>query len=92
MKYYELNKEEKEIKKSFDEGKLKSVGKLKSEKKKYQQYARATLSKAKNVNIRLSEKDLQKIKAKAAKKGIPYQTLMSSLLHQHINDEICANC
>ena len=90
MKYYELSKEEKGIVKDFEEGKLKSVTKLSAEKKKFQRYARTTLSKTKNVNIRLSEKDLQQIKMKAAKKGLPYQTLMSSLLHQYINDEICA--
>lgn len=82
MKYYELDSEEKQILRDFDNNEfvpLEDEGKL---KKLYQRYARTTLQKTKNINIRLSEKDLYKLKAKAAKEGIPYQTLAASLLHQ----------
>ena len=47
-----------------------------------QKYATNTLNKTKNINIRLSEKDLHKIKVKAMEKGIPYQTFIASLIHQ----------
>jgi len=83
MKYFELGKEEKKIIADFDSGSFESVKKMKSEKIKYQNYAKLTLNKSKNINIRLSEKDLQKIKSKAVEKGLPYQTLLSSLIHQY---------
>jgi len=43
-----------------------------------------TLSKRKTVNLRLTERDLLHFKIKAAEEGIPYQTLMASVLHKHI--------
>ena len=86
MKYFELEKEEKEILKEFDEGNFVALNKNESEK--YKEYAKATLSKTKNINLRLTEKDLQKVKIQAAMKGMPYQTLMSSLIHQYVNNRI----
>ncbi len=85
MRYFELTKEEKQIIDNFEKGEFVSVGNLKREKTKYQQIASATLQKTKNINIRLSEKDLQKIRRKAAETGIPYQTLVSSILHRFAN-------
>lgn len=83
MKYYELQPEEKELLKSYEAGAYRSIKKNALERMKYQSYARATLQKTKNVNIRISEKDLVKIKSRAAEKGIPYQTLMTSVIHQY---------
>ena len=87
MKYFELDKKEKEITADFDSGGFARVRKIKSEKAKYQNYAKSTLNKSKNINIRLSEKDLQKIKSKAVAKGLPYQTLLSSLIHQYADEK-----
>ncbi|MFH1584928.1 MAG: antitoxin [Patescibacteria group bacterium] len=78
-----MDKGEREIFEAFEAGKLKRVKGAEKAKRVYQQYARYTLSKPRNINIRLSERDLQKIKALAAEKGLPYQTFISSLLHQH---------
>ena len=86
MKYFELDKKELEIIKDFEKGEFKSIGKLKSEKAKYQKYARVLFNKTRNINVRLPEKDLQKMKSKAAVKGIPYQTLVSSVIHQYVNE------
>jgi predicted DNA binding CopG/RHH family protein len=83
MKYFELTKNEEKILKDFESDKLKKVRDFKKENSRYKQYARGTLSKAKNINIRIASRDLQKIKAKAVEKGIPYQTLVSSVLHQY---------
>ena len=85
MKYYELDQEEKGILKDFEEGKLISVKDFAKEKKRYEKYARAFLNKNKNINIRISERDLYKLKAKAMREGIPYQTLASSILHKFAN-------
>ena len=83
MKYFELDKNEIKMLKEFEVGKFKAVKNAKKEASRYRQYAQSTLSKTRNINIRLSEKALQKIKALAAQKGLPYQTLISSLLHQY---------
>jgi len=82
MKYYELDKEEKEILKSYERGEFKRVDNFAKRKKLLEQYARNTLNKTRNINIRLSQRDLQKLKAKAASEGIPYQTLAASLIHR----------
>tara|TARA_B100001971_G_C18224950_1_gene559733 strand:- start:225 stop:506 length:282 start_codon:yes stop_codon:yes gene_type:complete len=82
MSNIKINKEEEEILKAFESGKLKRVKGVEKAKGRYQQYARQTFSKPRNINIRLSERDLQKIKALAAERGLPYQTFISSILHQ----------
>ena len=82
MKYYVLDQEEQEILEAFEQGKIKSAPNLKEEKKKLKTIAKNTLNKTRNINLRLSERDVQKLKAKAVKLGIPYQTLASSILHQ----------
>jgi len=83
MKYYELNKDEKRLLKDFEQGKLKRVRNFSQKSKELQKAARLTLDKTKNINIRISEGDLQKMKALASEKGVPYQTLVSSLIHQY---------
>jgi len=83
MKKNKLNKEEKELLKEFESEKFKRVRGVEKEKERYRKYAKQTLSKSKSINIRISERDLQKLKSLAAEKGLPYQTLISSLLHQY---------
>ncbi len=85
MKLYQLDPEEEEILKAFEEGKLVRVKNFAKEKKILEEAARNTLNKTRNINLRLSERDLQKLKVKAARLGIPYQTLASSILHQNSN-------
>lgn len=84
-KYYELDSEEEEILKAFEEGKLVRVKDFAKEKALLEEAARNTSKKTKNINIRLSEKDVQKLKAKAIEEGIPYQTLAASILHKYTN-------
>ncbi len=86
MKYFELTKEEEQILKDIEAGKYARVKNFEKEKKRLQEIARNTLNKTRNVNLRISEKDLQKLKARAVREGIPYQTLASSILHQSAGD------
>lgn len=83
MKLYRLDAEEKQILEDFDKGEFVSVKNLEKVKKEFQAIARNTV----NINLRLSEKVVAKLKAKAAKAGIPYQTLASSVLHRFANRE-----
>lgn len=63
----------------------------KKEKKQYEEYARYSLNKQSRINIRMSERDLKKIKAKAIEEGIPYQSLISMLIHKYNEGKISIN-
>ena len=86
MKYYELETDEREeleaIEDALENGDLKSAPDFEKRKKELRQIAKNTFNKTKNINIRLSERDLYRLKAKAIEEGIPYQTLASSILHK----------
>ena len=85
MKYFELDDEEKQLLAEIEKGEWKPVKNFAKRKRELMQIAKNTLNKTKNINIRLSEKDLQKVKVKAAEDGIPYQTLVSSIIHRFVN-------
>lgn len=82
MKYFELDKEEQELLGEIERGEWEPVKNFAKRKQELMQIARNTLNKTRNINIRLSERDLYKLKAKAAREGIPYQTLAASLIHR----------
>ena len=83
-----LDKEEKEILNSYEKGRFSSVPHVKREITKYREYAKSMLRKSKRINIRLSERDLIHIQKKAVEEGLPYQTLISSVLHKYINGSL----
>ena len=76
-----------EILKSFEKGKLKSVA-TKSELERMKSAARATAIKNRRVNIRLSSIDLSDIQVKAMQEGVPYQTLIASVLHKYVTGRL----
>lgn len=82
MKYYDLDKEEQAQLEVIESGKLISVPDLAKAKREAMRAAKASLNKTLNINIRLSERDVYKLKAKAAREGLPYQTLAASILHK----------
>jgi predicted DNA binding CopG/RHH family protein len=69
---------------SYEKGQLKSVSPSKTDLKKYREAAQATFIKNRRVNVRLSSPDLMDIQARAAEEGVPYQTLISSVLHKFV--------
>jgi predicted DNA binding CopG/RHH family protein len=79
-----LDKEERDLLAAFDRGELKSVPNGAREIARYRDYAKSHFQKNKRVNIRISEGDLVHIQKKAVKEGLPYQMLMSSVLHKFI--------
>ena len=83
-----LNREEKEVLDSFERGEWKRARGSKSAADRYQRHARATFEKDQRINIRISSKDLDGIKARAAEEGIPYQTLISSLIHKYVSGRV----
>ena len=85
MKYVVLTDEESELLEAIEKGEFVSVKNVDQAKREAMAAAKNTLNKTKNINIRLSEKDLQKLKSKAVETGIPYQTLVSSVLHRFVS-------
>jgi len=65
-----------------------SVENIENEKNRYTQIARTQMNKKKAISIRLLESDIERIKAKSLSQGMPYQTLISSLIHQYANGKI----
>jgi predicted DNA binding CopG/RHH family protein len=83
-----LTKEEKDILESVERGEWKRVPNFKKEAARYRDAARATLRKDKRVNIRMTERDLVHFQKTAIQEGLPYQTLISSVLHKYINGRL----
>lgn len=79
-----LDKFEKEILESYENDEWVTVKDVESEKSKYREIARYTIQKNKRINIRISEKDLDGIKLRAMEDGMPYQTLISSIIHKYV--------
>ena len=76
-----------EVLTAFDKGQLKSVA-TKAELAKFKAAARATAIKDRRVNIRLSSGDLSDIQVKALEEGVPYQTLIASVLHKYVTGRL----
>ena len=76
-----------EILQAFEQGQLKSVA-TKTELARFKSAARATTLKDRRVNILLASGDLRDIQIKALEEGIPYQTLIASILHKYITGKL----
>jgi predicted DNA binding CopG/RHH family protein len=83
-----LTHEEQELLDSVERGEWRSIPNAQDESRRYQEAARRTLRKDKRVNIRMTERDLVHFQKKAVDEGLPYQTLISSVLHKYINGRL----
>lgn len=79
---------EEDILAAYEKGELKSISPSKAQLKRYQEAAQATFIKDRRVNIRLSSPDLMDIQARALEEGIPYQTLIASILHKFVSGRL----
>ena len=75
---------EKDILAAYEKGELKSISPSKAKLTKFKAAARSTFLKEKRINIRLSTPDLMNIQARALEEGMPYQTLIASVLHKFV--------
>jgi predicted DNA binding CopG/RHH family protein len=87
MKTKEMKYEE-DILTSFGRGEWQSVPDLKDEIARYSASASEALIKDKRINIRLSSRDLEDIQTRAAEEGMPYQTLIASVLHKYVGGRL----
>jgi len=83
-----LSSEEREILEAFEKGKLKRSKKAVNTQKRHQEYAEAMFKKDARINIRLSSKDLRGLQKRALAEGIPYQTLIASILHKYVEGRL----
>ena len=88
MKTIKFDQEEKEILEAYDRGDFKRVKNFSKEAKLIQNAAAKTLRKDCRVNIRMASRDLENIRAKAVEEGIPYQTLIASILHKFVSGRV----
>jgi len=82
-----LDRYEHDILAAYDAGELASIA-TKNELARIRAAARATATKDKRVNIRLSASDLHDIQARALEEGMPYQTLIASVLHKYVTGRL----
>jgi predicted DNA binding CopG/RHH family protein len=81
-------KYEDDILASFESGEWQSVANLDDEIARYASSAAGTLTKDKRINIRLSSRDLEDIQMRAAEEGMPYQTLIASVVHKYASGRL----
>ena len=83
-----LDADEKELLKSVEGGEWKPTAGGTRTRAQYSRYAKATFRKDRRLNIRLSSKDLEAIQKRALAEGLPYQTLIASLLHKYASGRL----
>ncbi len=83
-----LKRDERELLESVDSDEWRSVPDRKNEVSRYREYATATFKKDRRINIRLSSKDLHALQKRALREGIPYQTLVASVLHKYVSGQL----
>jgi predicted DNA binding CopG/RHH family protein len=83
-----IDEEERDLMKSIEKDEWRSVKHLEKEKEKAIGAARNTLRKDKRINLRLTQKDYHQIQVRAIEEGIPYQTLISSIIHKYLNGSL----
>jgi len=84
----ELDREEREILEAFEADQVKSVANAAELIKRHKEYAAAARRKDARINIRLSARDLRLLQKRALAEGMPYQTLVSSILHKYVEGRL----
>ena len=90
MKKYRLDREEREILAAIESGQWEIVQPKKLELRHYAAIAKNTLRKDQRMNIRISKADMDRIKTRAAEEGLPYQTLVASIIHKFASGNLRA--
>jgi predicted DNA binding CopG/RHH family protein len=83
-----LDAEEREILESFERGQLHSRPDAETEIEQARRAARNTFNKTRRVNLRVTERDFELAHLRAREEGIPYQALLSSVIHKYLSDRL----
>ncbi|KGE72169.1 CopG family antitoxin [Spirochaeta lutea] len=81
-------KKEKELMNSLEAGEWQPATNFKNIKQELENAAKKTAVKDHRINIRISKRDVEALKAKAMEEGIPYQTLVTSILHKYVTGNL----
>ena len=84
----EFDGEERDILTTYERDEWRPVAKRGAENERYRRYARATFGKDRRVNIHMSGNDLEAIQRQADEERIPYEALMSSVLHKYVSGRL----
>lgn len=85
---YEMDDEEREILEKYERGELQSVPDVKASMEAARDRARATFNKTRRVNLRMTERDFRLAHIRAREEGLPYQTLLSSVIHKYLSGRL----
>lgn len=88
MAKVKLDPQEAELLRSYEAGEWYTIDNFDAEAQMYAQHARAAFKKDRRVNIRISSHDLERIQIRALEDGLPYQTLMASILHKYVSGRL----
>ena len=88
MKKEKLNLEEKDILNSLEKGEWKSVSDFTEKKALFKKMAKQSIAKTKRITLRVTEQDYNLAHIKAIKDGIPYQTMISSIIHRYLTGQL----
>ena len=83
-----MSTEEREILEKFERGELRTASRVEYEIETARQAARNTFNKTRRVNLRVTERDFSLAHARAREEGIPYQTLLSSVIHKYLSGRL----
>jgi len=83
-----LDEEEKELMESVERGEWKRTDNFEDEKKKAESAAKSTFAETEGMNIRISKRDIDRLKIRALEEGIPYQTLVSGIIHKYLDGRL----
>ena len=83
--YQPVDEEERDLLRSTENDEWIEVRDVEKQKRQAREYAEATIRKDKRMNIRISERDLRNLKKRALEEGIPYQTMVSMILHKYLS-------
>jgi predicted DNA binding CopG/RHH family protein len=83
-----LDREEVDLLDSYEAGEWRTIEGWETAAQRYEEYARRTFKKGRRVNIRISSRDLEEIQERALEEGIPYQTLIASILHKYVSGRL----
>ncbi len=86
-----IDEEEKELLRTLQNDEWVEVENQEEYKTVAKEYAKSTIKKDKRMNIRISERDLKNLKIRAMEEGLPYQTLVSMVLHKYVSGRFKEN-
>ena len=83
-----IDEEEREIIESLEADEWNTVPEAEIDKTVAAEIARSTMRKDRRMNVRMSERDMRNLKIRAAEEGIPYQTLVTMVLHKYVTGRL----